>query len=85
MCSFRSATSPVVVEIVLQRGESACELLTEPCELAANCLDRLMIKIKTSRRKLTIKAKAEQGFIFDARDYSLFETTRFEVVPRLNF
>jgi hypothetical protein len=32
-----------------------------------------------------IKAKAEQGFIFDARDYSLFETTRFQVAPRLNF
>ena len=32
-----------------------------------------------------IKAKAEQSFIFDARDYSLFETTRFQVVPRLNF
>jgi len=32
-----------------------------------------------------IKAKAEQGFIFDARDYSLFDTDRFKVVPRLNF
>jgi hypothetical protein len=32
-----------------------------------------------------IKAKVEQGFIFDARDYSLFETTRFQVMPRLNF
>jgi len=32
-----------------------------------------------------IRAKVEQGFIFDARDYSLFETTRFQVVPKLNF
>ncbi len=32
-----------------------------------------------------IKAKVEQGFIFDARDYSLFDTTRFQVVQRLNF
>jgi hypothetical protein len=32
-----------------------------------------------------IKAKTEQGFIFDARDYSLFETDRFQVAPKLNF
>jgi hypothetical protein len=32
-----------------------------------------------------IKAIAKQDFIFDARDYSLFETTRFQVVPRRNF
>jgi hypothetical protein len=32
-----------------------------------------------------IRAKVEQGFIFDARDYSLFETDRFQVMPRLNF
>lgn len=32
-----------------------------------------------------IKAKEEQGFIFDAGNYSLFDTTRFQVMPRLNF
>jgi hypothetical protein len=36
-------------------------------------------------KKALIKAKEEQKFIFDARDYSLFDTDRFQVNPRANF
>jgi hypothetical protein len=36
-------------------------------------------------KKILAKAKTEQNFIFDARDYSLFDTDRFQVVRRMNF
>lgn len=36
-------------------------------------------------KKALIKAKTESNFIFDARDYSLFDTDRFRVHPRANF
>jgi len=36
-------------------------------------------------KKAFIKAKEEQNFIFDARDYSLFDSERMRVMPRANF
>jgi hypothetical protein len=36
-------------------------------------------------KKILEKAKKEQNFIFDARDYSLFDSDRFQVVRRMNF
>lgn len=43
------------------------------------------VNLTSGIRNALIKAREDQNFIFDARKYSLFDTSRFKVLPRLNF